>query len=353
MKRGRAKAFLLAGLACGWPLAGQAAGDFYKNKNLTIIASDGPGGGSDAYARLVGQNIVRFLPGKPTAIIQAMPGASGLLAANHIHRQALADGTVVAMPLTTAMFAPIFGDPGAHFKSDGFTWIGSLDQATGTCDYWKGSGVASFQDLFHKNVTFAADAPAGVGSEYPRAMNALLGTTADVIHGYSGTGNVVVAMRRGEVQASCVFMLSSLTSIFKGVYDAGELVPFVQFARKSELLPNVPYIMDYARTEEDKDVFKLVFMRDTLSRAIVAPPDIPAERKKELRAAFDQMVKDPDFQAQALKLGLPVHPLSGEADDAFVHDMMSVPPAAVARANAALESGLGHIQKAPGASPVR
>jgi tripartite-type tricarboxylate transporter receptor subunit TctC len=257
------------------------------------------------------------------------------------------------MPLTTAMFAPIFSDPGAHFKSNEFSWIGSLDQATDTCDYWKGSGVSSFADLFHKSVTFAADAPAGVGSQFPRAINALLGTKADVIQGYSGTGNVVVAMRRGEVQASCVFMLSSLTSMFKSSYESGELVPFVQFARKSELLPNVPYIMDYARTEEDKDVFKLAFMRDALSRAIVAPPNISDERKKELRSAFDQMVKDPDFLADAAKLGLPIDPMSGQQDDAFVQDLMSVPPAAVARANEALESGLGDVRKSQGGSAVR
>jgi tripartite-type tricarboxylate transporter receptor subunit TctC len=347
MSHPRALVLVTAALACGSPVAAQEAHDFYKGKTLTIIASDGPGGASDAYARLVAQNLVRFLPGNPSAVVQAMPGASGLLATNHIHRQAAHDGTVVAMPLATAMFAPIFGDAGAHYKSDGFAWIGSLDQATDTCSYWKGNGVADFRDLFHKNVTFAADAPAGVGSQFPRAMNALLGTRADVIHGYMGTGNVVVAMKRGEIQTSCNFMVSALTSVFKTYFDSGELVPFVQFARKNELLPNVPYIMDYAKTEDDKNVFKLVFMRDTVSRAIVAPPDIPQERKDELRSAFDQTVKDPDFLAQARKMGLPIHPMSGAADDAFVHDLMSIPAADVARANAALQSGLGDHRNAP------
>lgn len=348
MRCSRATALLTAGLICGWPLAGQAASDFYKNKIVTIIASDGPGGGSDAYARLVGQFIVKYLPGNPTAVIQAMPGASGLLATNHIHAAAAKDGTVLAMPLTTALFAPIFGDPGAKYKSDQFTWVGSLDQATGTCVAYKGE--VSFKDLLTKTATFAADAPAGVGSEYPRAMNALVGTHASVIHGYSGTGNVVNAMRRGEVQASCVFMLSALTSIFKQPFESKEIVPIVQFARKSEMLPDVPYIMDYAKTDEDKDVFKLVFMRDTLSRAIVAPPGISDERKTELRSAFDQMVKDPDFLAAAAKQGLPIHPLSGVQDDEFVHELMTIPPAAVARANAALESGLGEGGKPLGPS---
>jgi tripartite-type tricarboxylate transporter receptor subunit TctC len=340
MKGTRFATALIAALTLGHPSAGRAANAFYKGRTLSIIASSKPGGASDAYARLVAQNIVRFLAGTPNTIVQAMPGASGLLAANYIHRQAAKDGTVLAMPLTTALFAPIFGDPGADYKSNQFTWIGSLDQATGTCDYWKGSGV-SLQEIFRKEVTFAADAPAGVGSEYPRAMNALLGTHAKVVHGYSGTGNVVLAMQRGEVQASCVFMLSALTSAFKKQFDSGELVPFVQFARKSEMLGKVPYIMDYARTPEDQQVFKLVFMRDTVSRAIVAPPDIPQAREKELRAAFDNMVKDPEFLAEAARRGLPIHPLSGAEDARFVQDLVAIPAAAVARAKAALKSGLG------------
>jgi tripartite-type tricarboxylate transporter receptor subunit TctC len=351
MKYSRVMATMLTLLAFERPFAAEAGVEFYKGKTLTVIASDGPGGASDAYARLVGQYIVKYLPGHPIAVVQAMPGASGLLAANYIHRQAVADGTVVAMPLTTAMFAPIFGDPGAAFKSNQFDWIGSLDQATGTCAYWKGSGVSSFQDLFHKTLTFSADAPAGVGSEYPRAMNALLGTKARVINGYRGTGNVVIAMRQGEIQASCVFMLSALTSIFRKEFNSGELVPFIQFARKSELLPNVPYIMDYAKTQEEKDVFKLVFTRDVVSRAIVAPPNIPAEREKELRTAFDQMVQDSGFKSEAVTLGLPIYPLSGQEDDAFVHDLMSIPAESVAKANAALQYGLGEL--APGKPAAR
>jgi hypothetical protein len=155
-------------------------------------------------------------------------------------------------------------------------------------------------------------------------------------------------MKRGEIQTSCNFMVSALTSVFRTYFDSGELVPFIQFARKNELLPNVPYIMDYAKTAADKNVFKLVFMRDIVGRAIVAPPDIPQERKDELRAAFDQTVKDPSFLAQARKMGLPVHSMSGAADDAFVHELMSIPAADVARANAALQSGLGDPGKTPG-----
>ena len=210
MRQARKIAFLLLCWA-GLHATGYAADDFYRGKTVTIITSDAPGGGSYAYANLVAQNLIRFLPGNPTAVVQAMPGASGLLAANHLYQSAPKDGTVLALPLSNPLFAPIFGDPGATYKPNEFTWIGSLDQATDTCDYWKGSGVTSFGDVLHREVTFAADAPPGVASQYPRAMDALIGTHAKVIHGYPGTGSIQIAMQRAEVQASCAFMLSSLT----------------------------------------------------------------------------------------------------------------------------------------------
>ena len=355
MGRAHGPAFLLACMACGWPFAAaEAAEDFYKGKTLTIITSEGPGGGSYGYADLVAQNIGRYLPGNPTVIIQAMPGASGLIATNHIYQSAARDGTVVGMPLTTALFAPIFGDPGARYKSNDFSWIGNLDQATDTCVYWKASGVTGLDYLMHHEVTFAASGPAGVGSQLPRAMNALIGTHAKVIHGYQGTGNMQVAMQRGEIQASCTYMLSALTSTMKTYYESGQLVPFIQFAYKSDKLPNVPHILDFAKTNEDKDVFKLIFQRDIVGRAIVGPPKIPEPRVKELRAAFDAVVKDPAFLADADKRGLPIDPLSGEQDDAFVEQLMAIPAAAVQRANAVLASGLGgdEASQAPSKAPA-
>lgn len=341
MGRARGAAFLFTCMVVTWPFAAaRAADDFYKGKTLTIITSEGPGGGSYAYADLVARNLVRFLPGNPVAIVQAMPGASGVIATNHIY-QATKDGTELAMPLTTALFAPIFGDPGARYKSSDFTWLGNLDQATDTCAYWKGSGVTGFDYLLHHEVTFAASGPAGVGSQFPRAMNALLGTHAKVIHGYRGTGNMQVAMQRGEVQASCTYMLSALTSTMRAFYESGELVPFIQFARKSDELKGVPYIMDFAKTLEDKQVFKLIFMRDVVGRALVAPQGIPPERETELRSAFDTMVKDPAFLAEAAKRGLPIDPLSGAEDEAFAKELIAMPSSAVKRADAALASGLG------------
>ena len=324
------------------PAAGAAADDdFFKGKVITIVSGEPPGGATDAYARLLGAALARHLAGNPTVIVQSKPGASSMVAANYVYKIAPKDGTTLLMVLSQAIFASVFGSDGAVFSPTELTWIGNLDQATGTCSVWKGSGINSFEDLLKSPTVFGASAPSGVASQYPRSLNALFGTRIHVIHGYGGTGALALAMQRGEIQGSCAFQLSALKSAFRTSYDAGDLVPIVQFARKSpELqLKGVPHVLDFARTDQDRQVFNLVYNRDILGRSVAAPPGVPPTRIATLRAAFDAAVKDPELLAAADRAGLPIIPMSGPQAETFVHDMMSAPPQVVARARAALEFG--------------
>src|SRR5436853_295097 len=168
----------------------RAQDDFYKGKVLTIVSGEPPGGAADLYARTLAGHIGRYLPGRPAVIVQAMPGASSIIATNYLHQKAPRDGTALLMPLTTALFASVFGSTAVSYKPNEFTYIGSLDQATGTCSAWRGSGLASFDDLLQNTTLLGAVAPSGVASEYPRSMNALFATRIRVVHGYEGTGAI-------------------------------------------------------------------------------------------------------------------------------------------------------------------
>jgi len=161
----------------------------------------------------------------------------------------------------------------------------------------------------------------------------------DVIHGYGGTSALALAMQRGEIQASCAFQLSALKSAFRMSYEAGDLIPIVQFARKSPELAGVPHVLDFARTEEERQVFNLVYNRDIMGRALAAPPGIPVARTALLRRAFDAAVVDPELTTAAARAGLPLTPMHGEEVEAFVRTMMAVPPEVAAKARAALEFG--------------
>jgi tripartite-type tricarboxylate transporter receptor subunit TctC len=313
--------------------------DFYRGKLVTLLIGDPPGGAADAYARLLAGTFGRFLPGNPTIIVQTMPGASSIIAANYLHKSAPKDGTTLLMPQAAAIMAPLFGNQAAAYKPSDFVWIGNFDQATGTCSVWQGAGIASFEDLLTHPAMLGAVAPSGVASEYPRSMNALFGTRIRVIHGYEGTGQLVLSIHNGEIQGACAFMLSALKGPFRNDYDSGKLFPIIQFARKSEELKGVPHILDFAKSEEDRKLFNLVYNRDTLGRGVVVPLGVPPERVALLRAAFDASVKDPALRETAERAGLPLNSMTGAEAEAFARDLANVSPAIVARAQAALDFG--------------
>ena len=340
--RGHDRAWVIASLFLLFVLVAPAAAlaaddEFFKGKTITIVSGEPPGGATDAYARLLGAALTRHLAGNPTVIVQSKPGASSMVAANYVYKIAPKDGTTLLMVLSQAIFASVLGVEGAVFNPTELTWIGNLDQATGTCSVRKGSGITSFEDLLKGPAVFGASAPAGVASQYPRSLNALFGTRIRVIHGYGGTGALQLAMQRGEIQGSCAFQLSALKSAFRESYEAGVLVPIIQFARKSPELKGVPHVLDFIRNEQDRPVFNLVYNRDILGRSVAGPPGLPPERVAALRAAFDASVKDPELLAAASRAGLPIIPMNGQQAESFVKDIMSAPPQAVARARAALD----------------
>ena len=330
---------LLALAALLAPATAPAQEDFYRGKLVTIVVGDPPGGAADAYARLLQANLGKYLPGNPTLIVQTMPGASSIIAANYLHKSAPKDGTVLLMPQAAAIMAPLFGNQAAAYKPADFVWIGNFDQATGTCSVWQGAGVSSFEDLLTHPSMLGAVAPSGVASEYPRSMNALFGTRIRVIHGYEGTGQLVLAIHNGEIQGACAFMLSALKGPFRNDYESKNLFPIIQFARKSEELPGVPHILDFAKTEEDRKLFNLVYNRDTLGRGIVVPLGVPPERVALLRAAFDAALHDPSLHETAERAGLPLNSMSGAEAEAFAKDLANVSPEIVKRAQAALDFG--------------
>jgi tripartite-type tricarboxylate transporter receptor subunit TctC len=343
MLRSRIGVSLAALLLTAAPLA--AADSFYKGKTVTIVVGEVPGGSMDAYARILATGLHRHLPDNPTVIVQNMPGAATVVAASYVSNRAPKDGTVLLVALSTAPFARMFGNTGANYDATDFTYVGNFDQATDTCSVWKGSGVESFDDLRKKPAIFGAVGPSGIASEYPRSMNALFGTNIKVIHGYRGTAALLLAMQRGEIQGACAFMESALKSNFSEPFSKGELIPILQFARKSDDLKGVPYMLDLARNAEEKKLFNLLYTRDIIGRFVAAPPHLPPERVADLRAAFNATVKDPEIVATMRKAGLPLTPMTGEEVEQFVKNYVSVPADVLAKANKLLE--IGKVERLP------
>lgn len=337
------RAMALAALispAPGAAFAETAEAVFFKGKTVSVIVGYPPGGGYDAYGRLFVAHVGRHLPGAPTVVVSNMPGASGIVAANHLYNNAPSDGTAMAIFSSSAAFAPLFGNDRAQFKTEKFTWLGVIDQTTSTCAAWHTSGIRRFDDLTTRPAIFGAAASTALNSEHPRAFNALLGMRLRVIHGYPGGSSILLAMERGEVEALCSLSLSSLLSVRRDDYEARRLVPILQTGlKKHPAIPDVPHIYDYAKNEDERKIFHLLFGRHVIGRPLVAPPGLSPERAQTLRAAFEATLQDAAFIAAAESQNLPIEPLTGEESAALVSGLQATPPEIVRRVMEIVEVG--------------
>jgi tripartite-type tricarboxylate transporter receptor subunit TctC len=317
--------------------AADAVADFYKGKQLNLIIGYAPGAGYDTYGRLFARHYGNHVPGNPIIVAQNMPGAGSIKAANHLYNLAAKDGSVLGIFASSAAFEPLFGGEGAQFDTAKFTWIGNMDESVGTCAVWHTSGISKFEDLLSKETIFGGSGPAAVTSQHALALRHLLGGKIKLVQGYNGALEVKLAMARGEVQAGCGMALSSLKSQHAAEWKSGQMNVIVQLAiEKSPELPGVAHVYDFAKDEETRQVFDLVFGRHVIGRPIAGPPAIPDDRKGALRAAFLATMKDPKFTAEADKLGLDVTPSDGEGVEALFQRFFSYPQAVVDKAVAAM-----------------
>jgi len=311
--------------------------EFYGRQPLRIIIGYGPGSGYDTYGRLLARHLGRFVPGNPSVVVQNMPGAGAITATNHLYNLAAKDGSVIGIVASSALLEPVYGREGARFDPAQFTWIGNIDESIGTCSVWHTSGIERLDDLKTKEVVFGASGPAGVNSQHAAALKNLLGLKIKLVQGYPGATEVKLAMVKGEIHGGCGFALSSLKSAHGHEFRSGQIKPIVQLAIEQHPdLEGVPHVYDYAKSDEDRQVFDLVFGSHVLGRPVAAPPGIPEDRKLALRKAFMETMSDPTFRAEADKLNLPIKPTDGVGVEKFFARFLGAPKTVVQRASAAM-----------------
>ena len=216
-------------LASG-PLPADEITDFYAGKQLTFALGFAAGGGGyDLYARTFARHYGRHVPGEPNVIVQNMPGGGGgMRAANYLYNAAPRDGSVIGMFAGSTAFEPLFDRSQAKFETPKFTWIGNLDESTGTCAVWHTVPVQRFDDLYTQELVFGASGAAGTSAQYPRMFKNLLGIKGRVVTGYTSTNEIILAMQRDEVQANCAMSLSVLKSQWADLWKSGQLRVIVQ-----------------------------------------------------------------------------------------------------------------------------
>ncbi|HEU0215662.1 MAG TPA: hypothetical protein VFQ90_03320 [Stellaceae bacterium] len=320
---------LAALLSARMPATAQSIDPFYAGKTVQMIIGFGPGGGYDRWGRLLAQHIGKHLPGNPSLVSQNMPGAGSYVAASYIYSVAPKDGTAIAIIARDAALGPLTGAPGARFDPLKLSWLGTPTTETNICISFHTAKVKTVEDLF-KQELIVGDTGPGTGTRtYPKVLNALIGTKFKIVSGFRSSVDVFLAMERGEVEGICESYDSVVNRRPDWVKNKTINILFQGGAEANPELKGIPFILDYAKTEEQKQALRFIYAGQGIGRPFIAPPGLPAERLKLLRDAFDATMQDPEFLADAKRSKLDVEPKDGAHLAALIADIYKTPKAIV------------------------
>lgn len=294
------------------PIAAQPAGESLAGKSVSMIIGFGAGGGYDLWGRTVGRHIGRHLPGAPTVIPQNMPGAGSYAAASYIFNIAPKDGTVLGIIARDAALGPLSGATGARFDPTRLSWIGTPTKETNVCIAYHTSQVKSVLDLYEKQLIVGDTGPGTGTRSYPKALSELLGMKFKLVGGFPASSDVFLAMERGEVEGICESLDSIKIRRPDWIPTKKISILFQGGAEPNPELDGVPFVLDLALTGEQRQAIEFLYAGQGIGRPFVAPPDLPADRLKMLRDAFNATMTDPAFVAEAQKSKLDLEPEDGE-----------------------------------------
>lgn len=308
------------------------------SKGLTVLASHAPGGGYDAYARLYARHVAKHLPEQPTVTVKNMPGAAGVVMANFMATQGPQDGSTIALGPGSVATAPLFRPKNARYDSRQFLWVGSLNSDVSVAVSRADTGVRTIEDVFTKELVVGGAGASDNSVVYANILNNMLGAKLKLVAGYNGSSQTVLALERGEVQGIAGWNYSSVTSMRPDWLKEGRINVLVQMSleRHSEL-PNVPTILEVAKSEEQREVLKLIFTQSLIGRVLFAPPKTSQKSAEIHRKAFDAVVADKEFLSDAKKLRLEVNgPLPGARVQDIVNGLYRASPERIEKAREAL-----------------
>jgi tripartite-type tricarboxylate transporter receptor subunit TctC len=311
---------------------------FYKGKTVNAYIGVGVGGEYDLQARLIAKYLGRHIPGNPNVVPQNMTGASGLKMLNFLYNQAPRDGTAIGMIQNGFPAAQAIGRPGIQFDANKLQWLGTIAPVVETMAIWHTADVRTLDDARKKELVVGATARGGITFTYPALMNDLLGTKFKIVTGYPGSTEILLALERGEVHGFCGIGWT-FVKLRKGNWLAEKKINllFQMALKKHPDIPDVPAVIDFAKSPQDRQVIEFLFAPQDMGRPFFAPPGVPPARVAALRAAFAQTLKDANFLEEAQRQGVEVQLVPGEEIQKLVERIYASPKEVVARAKAVVE----------------
>ena len=316
---------LAALLTCAGASVSLAADDFYKGKTIDLVIGYTPGATYDLYARLLSRHLGDHIPGNPRIVPRNLAGAGSRVAVNYIYNVAPQDGTALGTADQSLAVEQAMGDKQLTVDVNKLQWIGNPVVSNNTSVAWHTSQIRSVDDARAREVTMGATG-SSTSSQYPRLMNALLGTKFKVILGYPGANDINLAMERGEVAGKGSDSWAAWKATRPDWLRDRKINILVQIGlTKNPEMGDTPLLMDLAKNDEDRQVMKLLSTSVVIGRPIFAGPGVPAERVSVLRRAFDETMKDPEFIRDAREGKMDLDPVSGEALQKLIGEIVATP----------------------------
>lgn len=335
-----AAAVFPAGLAIHAAGAQGTESESFEGKTLTIAFGAADGGSLDLQARLVGRYIARHVPGRPTVVISAMPGAGSKILARHIYSIAQKDGTSIGLPFFNALIDPLIsGDKDQSYDASKFIYLGSSNSDVPICLVNKSAPVQKLPDILRHELLTGTVSPGTPSYDFPAIAAGLLGAKFHLIKGYAGGQDVALALQRGEVQAICGSW-SQIKVRYPDILNGSmDFRIFVQedSGRGSELSKaGIPSLESLATNDSDRQALRFFMTEFVMSAPFILPPGVPPKVVQTLRKAFSDTMADADLLAEAKRLNISVAFISGEDVQGMLTKLYQTPPEIVARVKGAL-----------------
>jgi tripartite-type tricarboxylate transporter receptor subunit TctC len=313
-----------------------AVADFYKGKSITVIVGFSAGGTYTLYARLLARHLSKHIPGAPKFVVQNMPGGGGIKSTNFAYNISPRDGSVIAMPSDAIALTNVLTPERVKYDANEFRYIGSCVQTAYVMVARSDTGVRNFEDLTKKQVILSASGGGSMGFLMPKMLQWASDAKIKLVAGYRGSRPQLIAIERGESHGA-VFAWTAWKTLKPEWFKSGFLTPIVQFGPKREPdMPNVPLGSEVVKTAAQKTFARFMATNSIIGRGFMFPPKVPADRVAAVRAAFDRMVVDPDYIADAKKRGAFMNPARGIDVQAAVADAMKTDRAIIASAKAVM-----------------
>jgi tripartite-type tricarboxylate transporter receptor subunit TctC len=316
----------------------QPADAFYKGKRITIVVGSAAGSGYDAYARLLARHMSKHIPGNPLLIVQNMPGGGGLTAANHLYSVAGGDGTTIGSIQRGLLISPLILPDGVRYDVNKLRWLGSTNAETGVVAVWHTAPHLTIADVMEKEMIVGGSGPYTDSETTPRAYNRILGTKFRIVSGYESTAPVLLAMERGEVQGIGNSSWSNWTTMFAHYLKEKTVRLLLQSGLdKNPDLPDVPLVLDFAKTDADRQALKLLLAPNEIGRPFVVPPSVPADRLQVLRTAFEEAMHDNALIEEAKAHNMDISPVTGKHIEDTVAYLYSLPTSVIRTVREAIQ----------------